>query len=226
MSLAVINEQNLHDIADAIRIKNGTENTYTPGQMASAIENIPTGENKLPGVVDGSVTTITAEDLVDATKIKDYAFDNCINLISVVIPDSVTSIGRNAFNGCSSLTSTIIGNGVTNIGDEAFHNCTSLTSIIIGNSVTNIGSMAFWDCDSLKSITLPNSVTSIGQFAFYDCSLFTTMTILATTPPTLPDTSSLGGKIQTIYIPHGTLSAYQTAKNWSSFSNKFVELPA
>lgn len=43
MSKVVVTEQYLTDIADAIREKNGSENTYTPGQMAYAIETLPAG---------------------------------------------------------------------------------------------------------------------------------------------------------------------------------------
>lgn len=41
MSEVIVTESSLADIADAIRAKNGTQNTYKPGQMAAAIEAIP-----------------------------------------------------------------------------------------------------------------------------------------------------------------------------------------
>lgn len=41
MSKVLVTESSLEDIADAIRAKNGTENTYKPGQMAAAIEALP-----------------------------------------------------------------------------------------------------------------------------------------------------------------------------------------
>jgi len=41
MAKAIIDEQNLTDIADAIRAKNGSADTYTPSEMATAITDLP-----------------------------------------------------------------------------------------------------------------------------------------------------------------------------------------
>ena len=103
--------------------------------------------------------------------------DENTEITDLVIPNSVTSIGRCAFNECSGLTSVTIGNSVTSIGDQAFSLCTGLTSMTIGNSVTSIGDQAFSGCRSLTSITIPNSVTAIGSEAFYGCSGLTSVTI-------------------------------------------------
>lgn len=43
MGKAFIQESTLTDIADAIRSKNGSSDTYLPSEMAQAIQNIPTG---------------------------------------------------------------------------------------------------------------------------------------------------------------------------------------
>ena len=50
------------------------------------------------------------------------------------------------YYSCSSLTSIIIPNSVTSIGEYAFYNCTGLTSITIPESVTSIGGGAFKGC--------------------------------------------------------------------------------
>ena len=64
-----------------------------------------------------------------------YAFENCINLTSVTIGNSVASIGQAAFYYCDNLTSVKLGNSVTNIGDYAFESCTSLTNLtFLGNA--------------------------------------------------------------------------------------------
>ena len=105
----------------------------------------------------------------------DNAFENCYSLSSVVLPDSVTSIGAWAFSGCSDLADIIIPDGVTFIGDYAFMGC-SLSSVVIPDGVTFIGDYAF-ACCSLSSIVIPDSVTSIGDHAFEDCFSLTGIVI-------------------------------------------------
>lgn len=78
-------------------------------------------------------------------------------------------IADNAFYDYSGLTSIIIPDSVTSIGDYAFSGCSGLTSIAIPDSVTSIGSFTFVDCFRLTSITISESLTSIGDFAFDYC---------------------------------------------------------
>ena len=87
-----------------------------------------------------------------------------LGITSVIIPDTVISIGNYAFYG-NKLTSVIIPNSVTSIGNSAFEN-NQLTNIIIPTSVTSIGNDAFGG-NQLTSVTIPTSVTSIGKGAFY-----------------------------------------------------------
>ena len=111
------------------------------------------------------------------TTIGKYAFNGCISLTSVTIPDSVTSIGNGAFSKCRSLTAITIPDSVTRIGDYAFSHCSGLTSVTIGNGVTSIGEAAFYNCSSLTAITIPDSVTSIGGGAFSGCNSLASITI-------------------------------------------------
>ena len=85
------------------------------------------------------------------------------NLTSVVIPDSVTTIGDRAFYS-NNLTSVVIPDSVTTIGNYAFSQ-NNLTSVTIGNSVTTIGNYAFSQ-NNLTSLIIPDSVTTIGNRAF------------------------------------------------------------
>ena len=91
------------------------------------------------------------------------------NIKSIIIPDSVKSIGYDAFGHCESLKSVVIPDSVRSIGHGAFYKCESLTSIIIPDLVESIEYYAFAWCESLKSIIIPDSVESIGNWAFYGC---------------------------------------------------------
>ena len=121
------------------------------------------------------VESVVLSDSV--TSIGSYAFCGCSSLRSVTIPDSVTSISKSVFYNCNSLTSIEIPDSVTSIGEDAFSYCSSLTSVTIPDSVTCIGEDAFSGCSSLTSIEIPDSVTSIGDGAFYDCSSLRSVTI-------------------------------------------------
>ncbi|WP_301425345.1 leucine-rich repeat domain-containing protein [Bacteroides caecimuris] len=111
--------------------------------------------------------------------IPSYAFSGCSNIESLILPDSLATLGSNAFYGCSSLSSIDIPNSATftSIGELAFGGCSALTSISIPSSVTSIGNKAFYHCTALTSISIPSSVTSIGESAFYDCSSLKTVII-------------------------------------------------
>jgi len=103
------------------------------------------------------------------------AFQGCTNLTSVTLPTnpSFTSIVSSTFSGCTKLTSITIPDSVTSIGSYAFAR-TGLTGIIIPNSVTSLS--GFNQCTGLTEITIPNSVTAIGSNAFKETSL-TSVTI-------------------------------------------------
>ena len=122
-----------------------------------------------------TVSSIMIPDSV--TSIGDYAFYFCTSLTSVTIPGSVTSIGKYAFANCNTLTSVTMLEGVTNIGEDAFYDCPSLTNVIIPSSVISIEDFAFNSCSSLTSVNIPDSVTNIGAFAFAGCDSLTSVTI-------------------------------------------------
>lgn len=111
------------------------------------------------------------------TNIACDAFYGCVNLTTINIPNSVTNVEERAFYGCASLTSINIPNSITNIACQTFDGCTSLTTIYIPSSITDIGNRAFAGCTELMSIIIPSSVTNIGDSAFKGCAKLTTVTI-------------------------------------------------
>ena len=100
--------------------------------------------------------------------IGDRAFEDRSNLLSIEIPDSVTSLGYRAFGGCTSLVSVTVPGTMVSIYTTAFENCTGLKSVVFEDGVRSID--GFMGCTALESVTVPDSVTSIGSNAFQNCS--------------------------------------------------------
>ena len=127
------------------------------------------------------------------TSIGESAFESCIGLTSVTIPNSVTTIGDKAFRYCTGLTSVHITDivawckisfdydyGYSNPLSYAHHlflNGEEIKDLVIPNSVTTIEQCAFQGCSGLTSVTIPNSVKSIGMIAFANCASLTSVTI-------------------------------------------------
>ena len=142
------------------------------------LETVVFGGTSIPNYIVYGVTSLKTVVICDSvTSIGQSAFYGCSKLTNITIPDGVTNIGWGAFYGCSSLTSITIPDSITSISDSAFWGCSSLTSITIPDSVTRIDRQAFAWCDGLTSIMIPDSVTSIGEYAFYHCSSLTSIEI-------------------------------------------------
>ena len=111
------------------------------------------------------------------SKIKTALCDNNNKKINLDLSKTtgLTEIPADAFNECGNLTSMKIPNSVNKICASAFSNCTNLTSVTIPDSVTSIGNNAFFNCTNLVSVTIPDSVTYIGNMAFFGCSSLTTV---------------------------------------------------
>ena len=163
------------------------------------------------------------------TSIGNYAFEGCSGLEQIVVDtgntvydsrnncDAIIETATNTLiAGCKN---TVIPNSVTSIGNYAFRNCTGLTSVVIPNSVTSIGGSAFYGCTGLTSVEIPNSVTSIREWVFYGCTGLTSMTVHAEIPPTLGGDVFDGNMGIPVYVPCGSMEAYQNAEGWSAFTN-------
>lgn len=177
------------------------------------------------------------------TSIAQQAFNFCINLTDINLPNTITNIGGMAFVSCTGLTSLTIPNSVTTIDSGAFVYCSGLTNVALSNNLTTIGNYAFMYCSGLNTLNIPNSVTSIGYLAFDSCINLSTLTIGSgvnqlnsgafaycnnlssitcnmATPPTIDSTVFYQvNKTIPVYVPCSSLTMYQNANGWSEFSN-------
>ena len=126
-----------------------------------------------------TVTTILGSDSLNG------GFAGCTNLKSIIIPNTVTSIGNDAFSACIRLTSVNYlgtieqwckirfvtdGSNPLFYANKLYLNGEPLTELIVPNTIKYISSYSFRGCSSLKSVVISDSVTSIGNEAFAGCS--------------------------------------------------------
>ena len=163
-----------------------------------AIDKSTEGTIAIPSSVAGSDGNMYA-----VTRIGQYAFVECGEIATVIIPNSIKTIGLGAFLKCTSLTTIDLPNSVTTLepfvffgctslqsidiptsvtcmGQTVFGNCVGLKSVIIPNSVIDFRISMFYQCDGLETATLPNSITSIGESTFQDCYNLISVEIPAT----------------------------------------------
>ena len=127
-------------------------------------------------------------------EIKSAAFENSMTLVTLVIPDSVKTIGKSALAGCAnlenatlpayavasldktSLKALTVTSG-TEIEAEVLANAKLLETVTLADTIASIGDGAFSGCVSLKSFVLPTATVKIGNNVFYGCAAMTAVTL-------------------------------------------------
>ena len=124
--------------------------------------------NSYSGNVVLPKTISHADKKYKVTRIGNFAFIDCKELDTVIIPEGVTSIGNTAF-GNSSVKSIVIPKNVKSIERFAFSHCKNLEFIVIPDGVKRLEDGTFAGCINLVSVTIPNSVNYIGNVVFFQC---------------------------------------------------------
>ena len=163
---------------------NEIENESETGKMSSIFQICNISEMEGTCEISSLSKSVTGEliipDFINGYRvigIVDYAFRNCQNISSVVIPPSIDKIREGTFYGCTQLASVSIPNSISSIGAWAFADCKSLKNISIPGSVNKIGVRCFSGCSSLIALSLPNSINALAPNTFDGCTSLTSLTI-------------------------------------------------
>lgn len=125
----------------------------------------------------------------NVTIIDDEAFRNCTDLTSILIPNSIISIGSFSFQNCS-MNSITIPQSVSSVGEFVFTGCKRLTTINVDSDNPKFQSVSGILFDKKQTIlycypagkkesnyTIPDGVCSIEEGAFYYCDALTSIVI-------------------------------------------------
>ena len=148
-------------------IGDGGNNTYMLYVFGALIEESENGNKIITAQkCPASLTSITITGNV--SEIPEDAFIYCSTVSHIDCGNEYTSIGAAAFYG-TALTSIIIPDSVQTIGNSAFYNCADATSIVIGKGVEKIEAWAFAMLSSLKSVVFEEGQQDlvIGDYAFF-----------------------------------------------------------
>lgn len=147
-------------------------------------------------------------------------FRNCHDLASVSIPATVSYIGNSAFEG-SGIAEINLPISIDSVRESTFSDCAHLDVVNLPSSIKYIGEKAFQNCSALPTITLPASISTIANYAFYNCSGLTSFVVESPTPIDLTDSyhvfDFIDKRICTLYVPKGSLYAYENAVGWNDF---------
>lgn len=160
------------------------------------------------------------------TDLGDYVFDGCRSLKTVTLPDRVVTAGRYVFSDCCALEKIYIPDSLVQMGTGIFKGCRMLEKFQIKNGVTEIADSMFSGCYTLAEMIIHGAVTTVSRYAFENCKGMQKYYFLPSNPPALGATSAFMGisKDCKIYVPKGSLEAYQTANYWSSYASYMVEM--
>jgi hypothetical protein len=141
------------------------------------------------------------------------------NMISsIVLPDSIETIGNNAFEYTTSLTNIVIPNSVKKIGYNAFSN-SGLIEIIIPDSVESIGMGAF-ENNNLRSIVIPASIKVIKENTFNENKL--TKVVIPDSVETIEKKAFGNNKLTSIIIPNSVISIRDDAFENNNLTSIFI----
>ena len=145
------------------------ENFYAGGKLISEELSIPAGITEISPYAFITLDVSSVKIPATVTTIANSAFAECKKLASVTFENGTRVIEDSAFKNCGSLVTVTLPATLTTIGVSAFENCAALTAIVIPDSVTTVSEKAFMNCAKLESVTLSAKITSLGVAAFADC---------------------------------------------------------
>lgn len=201
MAMVYVNDDDMTNIAAALRSKLKTDELFKPSQMAVVLQSLDVIKNDLPSLLNRSLTSFVEDSSI--TKVKTYGFAYCLMIHTVSLGSCIT------------------------LEDHAFYGCRNIKTISLPK-VTTVGESALSGCERIVSLTLPK-VTSIGHYAMNNCVRLEELILSNTSVCTLADADALVGTLIAegngkIKVPSNLVNSYKNASGWSTYASKIVAI--
>ena len=175
----------------------------------------PNGKTGISYTVPASVTVLG-----------ESSFSSNGTLTAIVLQEGLTTVEDNALHYCLNLQTVSIPSSLTSIG-ERFLCSSKVEHVKIPEGVTKVGFQFLDNCSELKTVELPASLTTTNGRFCGSCTKLQSVTCKAATPP------ALGGEAfknvvlagVTLKVPSASVSAYEGAPRWKNFKKPFLTTP-
>ena len=198
------------------------ESTFLSVDGGVLFDNAKTKLIRYPSGKTGTSYTVPSS----VTVLGDSSFYGSEKLTSIVLQEGLSTVENGALHYCLNLQTVSIPSSLTSIGSNFL--CRSkVEHVKIPEGITELKSQFLDDCSELKTVELPASLTTAGGYFCGSCTKLQSVTCNAVTPPTLGgrafDGVALAGV--TLKVPAASVSAYEGAAVWNNFKKPFVALP-
>ena len=177
------------------------------------------------------------------------ANNSLTKLSAVVLPDSITEIGKNAFKN-QNIFYGLAMPGVKYVGDSAFENCPNMSLLnredLPQPRLAYAGEKAFYNCSSfslasenvfveikdnafyntaITEIHLGGYLETIGFNCFSQCKQLKTIQISSLEPPYLSGSLGLNLiQLKAIKVPSELVKMYKNSPQWTTYFDIIVEI--
>lgn len=121
------------------------------------------------------------------------------------------------------MVSITLPDGLTSLGDYCFARCFLLRDITLPNEITSLGEYCFWNCKFLWRINLPAGITTLGRCCFFDCTALREIYADWITPIVIREDVFaqifLSSRSLYLYVPKGAIDNYRRTDVWRDFYN-------
>ena len=196
----------------------GTGNQITDGNFVLRLSSVRSDgtyglgvDGNTPCYISGTgfldLSGVRSDLNITLSQVSSFAFSGCMDLVSLVLPDSVTTIGSQSFYLCRNLRSVQLPAYLELLNYRAFYECTNLVSVtpFLPDTLKTLGEDVFFYCRNLTGdvvlrhpdiTSIPTqtftstritsadfsgtSATAIGRYVFQNCTALTNVVLPST----------------------------------------------
>ena len=178
---------------------------------------------------------------------EDHPFRQLTQLRRVVIPNTVTTLGRSIFYENRSVQHIELPHSIVSIGNECFNGCSAWVDEVSLPNLETLGSSAFQGCGiskildlgkittllnstirntgTLTDLVLPATITSLADASVYNVYALKRLTCYAETPPSASNNVFYKATLEYIRVPAGSVDSYKASSFWSNYSSVIEAIP-